>query len=237
MMILLIHLQGHMIIMFSIFFFMFFLGAYDHSAMAARLPNSLVELSTPDDLIRLAGYGEEKLSTVVVGGSLHCDTYPIAGALMAVSCDHSNRRKTKSNWLRGKTDDDGDFLIDLPSHLHAIPNMEKICVVRIVHLPKSSPCHHRRFTGKHRRIKLTSSRNGIRAYSTDEIDLMTQTRSRGRKAREVKEIVRKYVLEIFVELKWKGRGRKTSKTICNRRKIGQPVTLIPFAIGHVAKGQ
>ncbi|CAH1448196.1 unnamed protein product [Lactuca virosa] len=167
-----IHFQAHMIIMFFIFFF---LGA---SAMAEAGPrNPLVDLSTPDELLSLAGYGEEKLSTVIVGGTLHCDTYfnrksishPISGALVAVSCDN-NKKRSKSNWVRGKTDEYGDFLIDLPSHLHAISNMEKRCVVRIVHLPKISPCH-RRFTSKHIRIKLTSSGNGIRTYSTDEIHL------------------------------------------------------------------
>lgn len=37
--------------------------------------NPVVELATTDELTRFAGYGEEKLSTVVVSGTLLCDAF------------------------------------------------------------------------------------------------------------------------------------------------------------------
>lgn len=88
---------------------------------------------------------------------------------MAVFCGTNG--KTKKSWAKGSTGSYGEFLIDLPSHLHAIPNLEKICLVKVLHLPKSSPCG-RAFTGKHKRIKLTSIGEGIRTYTTHNIDLI-----------------------------------------------------------------
>ncbi|KAI3740874.1 hypothetical protein L2E82_31349 [Cichorium intybus] len=150
--------------------------------MAARHENigsQLIELFVSDDLRRVAGYGDEKLSTVVVGGSVFCDvclddvsrlqSNPIHGALMAVSCDTS-KKTSKPDWLRGKTDEYGDFLIDLPSHLHAIQNMETACIVSILEVPKSSPCHQA-FRNEHRGIKLSSVKNGFRTYTTHHIHL------------------------------------------------------------------
>nr|GEX09294.1 Ty3/gypsy retrotransposon protein [Tanacetum cinerariifolium] len=158
--------------------------------------NPVMELATTDELTRLAGYGEEKLSTVVVVGTLLCDAFlrknspleshPIPGALVGVSCRRhtSVNRKTSrtksSNWvvIKGKTDEYGDFHIDLPSHLHAIPNIEKRCFVRVLGIPKKSPCHQSALTNhKHKRIELlSSSGNGIRAYSTRGIHFMTHKR-------------------------------------------------------------
>ncbi|KAL9993729.1 hypothetical protein Hdeb2414_s0998g00971531 [Helianthus debilis subsp. tardiflorus] len=55
-----------------LFIFFGFLGA--HKTLARYVPeNPLVELSSADDLRRVAGYGDEKLSTVVVSGSILCD--------------------------------------------------------------------------------------------------------------------------------------------------------------------
>ncbi|KAJ9566313.1 hypothetical protein OSB04_002279 [Centaurea solstitialis] len=137
----------------------------------------LVEvLYTRDELTNLAGYGEQKLSTVVVAGTLLCDSFsgsslihshPIPGASVVVAC----RANKKTSKIGGKTDEYGDFLIDLPSHLHAIPNMEKRCIVRVVEVPKKSGCHHHHHRAliKHKAaagIKLLSSGNGIRTYTT-----------------------------------------------------------------------
>ncbi|KAI7746502.1 hypothetical protein M8C21_026240 [Ambrosia artemisiifolia] len=138
-----------------------------------------VAFMTDDDLVRLAGYGEEKLSTVVVSGALLCDdeSHPIPGASVAVWCG-TDRKSV----IRGKTDKHGDFLIDLPSHLHAIPDMERRCHVRIVGVPNKSPCHRHRHRAKHTaRIKLASSGNGIRTYSTHKIHLTRSHPLRGRK--------------------------------------------------------
>ncbi|XP_071736696.1 uncharacterized protein [Rutidosis leptorrhynchoides] len=133
------------------------------------------------ELIRLAaGYGEDKLSTVLVTGTLFCDmntplaSHPISGASVGVSCRHTNRKINKSNWVRGKTDAYGDFVIDLPSHLHAIPNMKNECLVRVLRVPKKSPCHRALTSNHHKastRIKSSSSGNGIRTYSTHRIHL------------------------------------------------------------------
>lgn len=164
-------------IMTFTFFSFFFLVA---SVAAAGRENPLVELSSRDDLIELAGYGEEKLSTVVVSGTVLCNScldrnshrqpHPIRGGLVAVSCHATGKSTRKSNWVRGMTDEYGEFFLDLPSHLHAIPNLENKCIVKILQLPKNSPCH-RAFTGKHKRIKLISSGNGSRVYTTQGIHL------------------------------------------------------------------
>ncbi|PWA43684.1 hypothetical protein CTI12_AA506950 [Artemisia annua] len=158
-----------------LFIFLVFLGA---PATAAR-HDVMEELFTHDELRREAGYGDEKLSNVVVSGSVLCDfcldgtsvrqSHPIPGASVAVSCD-TNRKMSKSDWVRGRTDEYGDFVIDLPSHLHAIPNMEKICIVKVLELPKSSPCHQA-FMGEHTGINLASMKNGFRTYTAHEIYL------------------------------------------------------------------
>ncbi|XP_024961628.1 uncharacterized protein LOC112502046 [Cynara cardunculus var. scolymus] len=157
-----------MMMMMMIFFFLV-------GTPAAMADKPLMELVyTSDELTSLAGYGEEKLSTVVVAGTLLCDSFsdatlihshPIPGASVVVAC----RANKKTSKVRGKTDPYGDFLIDLPSHLHAIPNMENRCIVRIVGVPKKSLCHRAFAARKHKagRIKLSSSSpgDGIRTYS------------------------------------------------------------------------
>ncbi|KAL3820840.1 hypothetical protein ACJIZ3_006745 [Penstemon smallii] len=132
-----------------------------------------------DLLVDWAGYGEKKLSTVVINGKLLCHAahktsvhpHPVSGASMGVFCGTSG--KTKKSWAKGSTNSYGEFLIDIPSHLHAIPNLEKICIVHVFHLPKSSPCRHG-FTGKHKGIELTSIGEGIRTYTTHDIHLMSK---------------------------------------------------------------
>ncbi|KAK4434771.1 hypothetical protein Salat_0640000 [Sesamum alatum] len=141
--------------------------------MAAELSGS------DEDVVKWAGYGEEKLSTVVIGGKLLCHAaaahklsshpHPVSGASVAVFCGTSGKRK--KSWAKGSTNSYGEFLIDLPSHLHAIPNLEKICIVQVLHLPRSSPCRHA-FTGKHKAMKLTSVGEGVRIYTTHNIHLM-----------------------------------------------------------------
>ncbi|KAL7244464.1 hypothetical protein ACSBR1_016667 [Camellia fascicularis] len=172
------------IIMSSIlfFFFFFFIGA---PAAVAGVENPLVELSGRDELVRIAGYGEEKLSTVLVSGTVLCeacfdekartDPRPVSGALVAVSC-YTSEKTTKSNWVDSKTDEFGDFLIDLPSHLHAIPNLNKRCLVKVLQLPKNSLCHPN-FTGKHTGLKLSSVGNGIRTYTAENLNLTPKSSS------------------------------------------------------------
>ncbi|KAL6520459.1 hypothetical protein OROHE_017047 [Orobanche hederae] len=139
------------------------------------------QFSGREDLVKWAGYGEEKLSTVVIHGKLLChgggaretisnhDSHPpVSGATVAVFCGSSAR--SKKLWAESSTDSSGNFIIDLPSHLHAIPNLEKLCHVKVVHLPKliiSRCCPPR-----HSTIELTSVGEGIRSYTTNNIFMM-----------------------------------------------------------------
>ncbi|CAL0334544.1 unnamed protein product [Lupinus luteus] len=146
--------------------------------------NPLLELPSRDEVVEMAGYGEEKLSTVVVTGSVNCEVttfhsggaiqphaWPIKGVLVSVSChshSSSTKRKSKSMVAQGVTDEFGDFIVDIPSHLHAIPNLEKICRVKVLRIPKGSLCqqaHVKRQKG----LRLQSFGNGIRAYSAGNI--------------------------------------------------------------------
>nr|XP_009773625.1 PREDICTED: uncharacterized protein LOC104223821 [Nicotiana sylvestris] len=152
--------------------------------------NPLVELSNGEELGKMAGYGEEKLSTVIIHGTLLChhhqscadiiDTqlppHPVSGAYVAVYCGTSEGKVRGSSWSKNITNENGKFLIDLPSHLHSIPNLENSCKIQVLHLPKDSLCHrHYSFTTKQykRSIKLTSIGDGIRIYKTHRIQLCT----------------------------------------------------------------
>ncbi|PSR98385.1 Non-classical arabinogalactan protein [Actinidia chinensis var. chinensis] len=168
-------------LMFLMFMsFLLFLATH---TMAGRQINPLVEFSSREELAEMAGYGEEKLSTVLVSGTVLCEacsdengqTNPqtMSGALVAVSCQ-TNQKTSKSNWVESTTDEYGDFLIDLPSHLHAIPNLDKRCLVKILQLPKNSPCHPA-FTGKQAGLKLSSAANGIRTYTAENLYLTRKT--------------------------------------------------------------
>ncbi|KZV44947.1 hypothetical protein F511_27260 [Dorcoceras hygrometricum] len=135
-------------------------------------------------LVNWAGYGEEKLSTVVITGNLLCHENtaansktsghpnPVSGASVAVFCGTSGR-KVKKSTAKGRTDGYGEFQIDLPSHLHAIPNLEKACLVKVIHLPKDSPCRQAS-TGKHKGIKLISIGEDSRTYTTHNIHLTSK---------------------------------------------------------------
>ncbi|KAG2407073.1 uncharacterized protein HKW66_Vig0018950 [Vigna angularis] len=128
--------------------------------VAAGENNPLLELlSNRDEVVQIAGYGEEKLSTVL-----------ITGAWVGLKC-HSHGRKWKGKGsvvARGVTDEFGEFIIDLPSQLHAVPNLEKVCSVKIDRIPKRSFC---RAVGvkKQKELSLYSFGNGIRTYNAGNI--------------------------------------------------------------------
>ncbi|KAL4313456.1 hypothetical protein GQ457_01G046340 [Hibiscus cannabinus] len=136
------------------------------------------ELWSRDEMIRLAGYGEEKLSTVLITGSVLCQacqhhhpqphpqlrSWPISGAIMVVKCD----TPTKSDTTHATTDEYGDFMIDLPSHLHGIVNLEKMCSIKIIRIPKKSMCQSTPIK-KHKHLKISSVENGIRTYTAGKI--------------------------------------------------------------------
>ncbi|XP_022859963.1 uncharacterized protein LOC111380594 [Olea europaea var. sylvestris] len=91
-----------------------------------------------------------------------------AGAQVAVKC--SANGKTRTIWAKGSTDGYGEFLIELPSHLHAIHDLEKICLVKVFHLPKNSACRQ----GKREKLELKSTGDGMRTYMTHDIQLMSK---------------------------------------------------------------
>ncbi|KAL4368254.1 hypothetical protein GQ457_05G034000 [Hibiscus cannabinus] len=132
----------------------------------------LYELSSREEMVHMAGYGEEKLSTVLVTGSVVCEacqlpsqSQPISGAVVAVKC------KTKSaGTTHATTDEYGDFIIDLPSYLHGVVNLEKKCSIRIIRIPKKSMCRPA-LVKKHKRLRLSSVGNGIRTYTAGKIKL------------------------------------------------------------------
>lgn len=92
-----------------------------------------------------------------------------------------NTKTMKYSWTaRGSTDSSGEFQIDVPSHLHAIPNLEKICHVRVVHLPTTCPCGGK---AQMKPIKLASIGEGIRNYTTADIHLMPRIKVKGQHIR------------------------------------------------------
>uniref|UniRef100_A0A803M1I4 Pollen Ole e 1 allergen and extensin family protein n=2 Tax=Chenopodium quinoa TaxID=63459 RepID=A0A803M1I4_CHEQI len=142
-------------------------------------------MSSRDEMVQMAGYGEEKLSTVLITGSVVCNKaclaakhgnhhlqlppQPISGALVGAECQ-ANKKVKSPSWAKAVTDEYGEFMIELPSNLHGIPNLDKKCSVKILKLPKDSPCHPS--TIKNKEIKLSSVGNGIRTYTTGKIELL-----------------------------------------------------------------
>ncbi|XWS15443.1 hypothetical protein CRYUN_Cryun34aG0001500 [Craigia yunnanensis] len=137
-----------------------------------------LELPSREEIVQMAGYGEDKLSTVLVTGAVLCEAclhasaepqrraWPISGALVAVKCQTAC--KTKSGSAQAITDEYGDFLIDFPSHLHGIPNLQKICAVKVLQIPKNSMCRPAIVT-KHKGLRFSSVGNGIRTYTAGRI--------------------------------------------------------------------
>ncbi|XP_072991749.1 uncharacterized protein [Typha latifolia] len=134
-----------------------------------------MQLLSRAELVRVAGYGEERLSSVLVTGTVVCHACVIpashvSAAKVAVGCKMEGKRRI--DWVHGVTDDYGEFIVDLPSHLHAIPRIDKDCMVRILRLPMNSPC---RLIASSRvrpqAIHLSSIGNGIRVYTAGLVSL------------------------------------------------------------------
>lgn len=90
--------------------------------------------------------------------------------MVTINCD------TKEKWSKTTspqviTDEYGDFQIDLPSHLHAIPNLDRICSVKVVRMPKNSACFPA-FATKQMALKLSSDTNGVRSYTAGNITFL-----------------------------------------------------------------
>ncbi|KAK7331147.1 hypothetical protein VNO77_25364 [Canavalia gladiata] len=168
------------------------------ASLALGQDNPLLELSSRDEIVQMAGYGEEKLSTVLVTGSVYCEAsfhsgedqlceWPIPGVSVSVNCkSDAIKRKGKRKVARGVTDEFGDFIVDLPSYLHAIPNLENICRVKIRRIPKGSPCRPAHVK-RQKELKLLSFGNGIRTYYAGNIRFQHSSLARREKGRE-KEI-------------------------------------------------
>ncbi|XP_010087660.2 uncharacterized protein LOC21393901 [Morus notabilis] len=138
--------------------------------------NHLFESYSREELVKIAGYGEEKLSTVLITGSVHCEAclneaqlyaWPVSGALVAVNC-HINGKKGKSSWTKCVTDEYGDFAVDLPSNLHAIPNLDRKCSVKVLRVPKNSLCRPANVR-RNKGLRFLSVGNGIRTYDAGAI--------------------------------------------------------------------
>ncbi|XP_058080919.1 uncharacterized protein LOC131229075 [Magnolia sinica] len=176
---------------FSILVFFFFSNSWA-AAFSTVEPDDRLPLQ--EEFVRTAGYGEEKLSSVLVTGTVLCEAclpgdvtsraWHVPGALVGVTCKIGGKRR-KLNWSQGATDEYGDFIIDLPSHLHAIPRLEKVCTARIVRLPKRSPCR-RVPVRKTRAIQFSSVGNGIRTYTAGVIKLQQQSKTLARVYQERK---------------------------------------------------
>ncbi|XP_048622789.1 uncharacterized protein LOC106425405 [Brassica napus] len=147
------------------------------------------------EMVEMAGYGEDKLSSVLVTASLlssssspipgkYCKQVAMSrlvhachgvslfsllihiGATVGIKC-HTGYRK-RSKWIKAVTNALGQFTIDLPSHLHAIPDLEKACSIKPLSVPKPYQCSP---TKTQRGIKLVSSSNGLRVYTAGNITL------------------------------------------------------------------
>lgn len=122
--------------------------------------------------IGFAGYGEEKLSSVVVVGNVVCDTclkhqfsqessHVIAGVLLALDC--SINRKTTATVNVGESDEYGDFTVEVPSFFHLDERVMNRCSLRLLSSPEDS-CNTPSTTAPSKLVLLSNS-NGIRTYS------------------------------------------------------------------------
>lgn len=147
---------------------------------------AVLELSSRDDMVRMAGYGEDKLSTVIITGMVVCDRaclkashghlhqlppHPVSGVLLAATCQTNDTEKLPINRAKAVSDKYGEFIIDLPSQLHAIQNLEKACSVKVLQLPNNSPCRQSDIARKHKGIRLSSADNGIRTFAAETVTL------------------------------------------------------------------
>lgn len=140
------------------------------------------------ELARIAGYGEEPVSSVSVSGQLTCElclrpgspllALEMPGAKVAVTCDCESQHPIPSDepdslaLVAATTDESGNFTIDLPARLHATPDLEKACAVKVLRLPAGSgSCRLRHRAGDAYRLRLASAEDGARAYTAGVIRL------------------------------------------------------------------
>ena len=89
---------------------------------------------------------------------------------MGVKC-YINKKDQNPSWTKAVTDKYGKFIIDLPSHLHSITNLNKVCSITILNLPLNSICRDSNYSRKYFDLELSSIGNGIRTYTTGKIEI------------------------------------------------------------------
>uniref|UniRef100_A0A0D9XIJ5 Uncharacterized protein n=1 Tax=Leersia perrieri TaxID=77586 RepID=A0A0D9XIJ5_9ORYZ len=135
---------------------------------------------SPAELARIAGYGEEPVSRVVVSGQVVCElslgppgsdllTIELPGATVGVDCQ-TEGIKMMANSVFAITDENGNFTTELPSRLHATPSLEKTCFIKVLQLPLDSVCQLRHGPSSYC-IQLSSEEEGFRTYTTGVIRL------------------------------------------------------------------
>ncbi|CAN6311768.1 unnamed protein product [Urochloa humidicola] len=148
----------------------------------ASLPVEPMELYfSPAELARIAGYGEEPVSSVSVSGQVACElclrpgsdllAFELPGAKVAVLCETGGSNDQVANSVFATTDEFGNFTIDLPSQLHATANLERACTVKVLQLPADSSCRLRHHPSTTYGLRLSSKEDGVRAYTTGVIRL------------------------------------------------------------------
>ncbi|CAN6324212.1 unnamed protein product [Urochloa humidicola] len=158
------------------------LAAAAAAAEDDELPVEPMELYfSPVELARIAGYGEEPVSSVSMSGQVACElclrpgsdllAFELPGAKVAVLCETDGHNDQVANSAFATTDEFGNFTIDLPSQLHATANLERACTVKVLQLPVDSSCrlHHNPSTNYV--LRLSSEEDGVRAYTTGVIRL------------------------------------------------------------------
>uniref|UniRef100_A0A0A8Z1Y6 Uncharacterized protein n=1 Tax=Arundo donax TaxID=35708 RepID=A0A0A8Z1Y6_ARUDO len=145
------------------------------------LPVEPMELYfSPAELARIAGYGEEPVSLVSVSGQVACElclrpgsdllAFELPGAKVAVTCQTEGRNQV-ANSAFAMTDEFGNFTIDLPSQLHATPNLEKSCTVKVLQLPIDSSCRLGHRPSSTYGLRPSTGEDGVRTYTTGVIQL------------------------------------------------------------------
>ncbi|KAE8655727.1 hypothetical protein F3Y22_tig00117021pilonHSYRG00286 [Hibiscus syriacus] len=89
------------------------------------------ELSSRDELVHMA-------TSFMAHFRFHFCHFISIWAMVIVKCE--TPCKTLSYTTQATTDEYGDCIFDLPSHLHGVINLEKVCSVKTIQIPKKSMC-------------------------------------------------------------------------------------------------
>jgi len=172
----------------SLFLVFLLLGA---AVMAAARPMELYFSAA--ELARIAGYGEEPVSSVSVSGQVACElclrpgsdllTFELPGSKVTVTCA-TEGPNTAANSASATTDEYGNFTIELPSRLHATPSLENAFSVKVLELPPESACRAGGGRGSSYSLRLSSSEDGARAYTTGVIRLQHDDTQSGKCVQE-----------------------------------------------------